>query len=146
MQFFASVSYIKPFFLILVSLCVVMFQCLSDVVLFHDLFPAIRSFLSLSLPFHRLSLSRSISPPSCSHIFLLFYFFYHIVKLTPSPSDNSLCCYFTKHSKYTSKCLYVYYCVAQAAAWQSRKKKKTDILGIIPTKNKIQPAKRKEAH
>lgn len=124
MQFFASVSYIKPFFLILVSLCVVMFQCLSDVVLFHDLFPAIRSFLSLSLPFHRLSLSRSISPPSCSHIFLLFYFFYHIVKLTPSPSDNSLCCYFTKHSKYTSKCLYVYYCVAQAAAWQSRTKKK----------------------
>lgn len=115
MQFFASVSYIKPFFLILVSLCVVMFQCLSDVVLFHNLLPAMLSS-SRSLSFY-------LSPPRVHAVvvFFVFLFFYHIVKLTPSPVTTHYAV-LTKHSKYTSTCLYVYYCVAQAAAWQSPKR------------------------
>lgn len=118
MQFFASVSYIKPFFLILVSLCVVMFQCLSDVVLFHDLSLPFARFLSFPF-FH--GLSHSIFPSPCSQFCFLFFFFYHIVKLTPSPVTTHYAV-LTKHSKYTSKCLYVYYCVAQVSAWQSRNK------------------------
>lgn len=118
MQFFASVSYIKPFFLILVSLCVVMFQWLSDVVLFHNLllpFSGYSLFLFFSLSFY-LSLS-------CSSLFFFGFCFCfdHIVKLTPSPMTTHYAV-LTKHSEYTSRCLHVYYCVAQAAAQQSTKK------------------------
>lgn len=118
MQFFASVSYIKPFFLILVSLCVVMFQCPSDVVLFHDLPLAMLSFSSFLL-----------RPWSLSFIFPLLVFtlfcFNRIVKLTPSPVTAHYAVVI-KHSKYTSKCLYVYYCVAQVAARRVIIQKLTD--------------------
>lgn len=118
MQFFASVSYIKPFFLILVSLCVVMFQCPSDVVLFHDLPLAMLSSSSFLL-----------RPWSLSFIFPLLVFtlfcFNHIVKLTPSPVTAHYAVVI-KHSKYTSKCWYVYYCVAQVAARRVIIQKLTD--------------------
>lgn len=112
MQFFASVSYIKPFFLILVSLCVVMFQWLSDVVLFHFLLPAI-----LSLP-----LSHSVFS-----LMLVFLFLPHSKVITHYAV-------LTKHSKYTSGCWYVYYCVAQVAgktgSWESNFSQGARELGV----------------
>lgn len=124
MQFFASVSYIKPFFLILVSLCVVMFQWLSDVVLFLNL--SLPCPLSLSFSFSLFhSLSHSLLP-----VMFTCFVFYHIVKLTPSSVTTHYAVVLTKHSKYTSECLYVYYCVAQVDAWQLRKK--SYVQGFLP--------------
>ncbi len=75
--------------------------------------PLLRHSLVFSPPLP-LIVSLILSFPPRVHIFV----FYRIVKLTPSPVTTVL----TKHSKYTSRCLYVYYCVAQVSAWQSRNK------------------------
>lgn len=81
MQFFASVSYIKPFFLILVSLCVVMFPWPSDVLPP----PPHPPVLSLSLSSSSISSCRCIS---CSSLFFFLFVWSH----SKVERYNSLCC------------------------------------------------------
>lgn len=121
MQFFASVSYIKPFFLILVSLCVVMFQWLSDVV---PLFP-LPAILCLLFP-----LSLLLFPLLLRLLHLYVVSPHDVYPRTPmkvgsapSPFTLSPHALVTQHGKYTSLSLYVYYCVAQVAAWQPIKER-----------------------
>lgn len=98
MQFFASVSYIKPFFLILVSLCVVMFPC-RPLCFFTSLCHALLPFLPLFLRSLVLFLLFTVS--TCCHCCCCCFFFHFLLnqvdpfRLTNTVNIHRVCMYIT---------------------------------------------------
>lgn len=108
MQFFASVSYIKPFFLILVSLCVVMFPCRPlcfFISLCHALlpsFPPSLFYFTVLFFFYSLPFSRVVT------VVVFLHFLFNQVdpfRLTNTVNIHQVCMYITVLPKLLDGCL-----------------------------------------